>query len=48
MAPRAEPPAPTGLADTGADAVLPAVAGATAMVLGGAVLYRRHRPRAVR
>ncbi|GGT28227.1 chaplin [Streptomyces chromofuscus] len=47
-APRTVPPTTSGLADTGADATLPTALGATAMVLGGAVLYRRFRPRAVR
>ncbi|MFJ8632109.1 chaplin [Streptomyces sp. NPDC093568] len=36
------------LAHTGADQTVPALAGATALVLGGAVLYRRFRPKAVR
>ncbi|GKQ33904.1 chaplin [Streptomyces sp. A012304] len=41
-------PAPTSettsaLADTGADAMIPALAGSAALVLGGAVLYRRFR-----
>ncbi|QIJ60974.1 DUF320 domain-containing protein [Streptomyces sp. JB150] len=44
-APQAErPPAPTVLADTGTDTVLPAALGATALVLGGAALRRRFRP----
>ncbi|MFF5184600.1 chaplin family protein [Streptomyces sp. NPDC000345] len=38
----------SSLAHTGADATLPAVAGSAAMVLAGAVLYRRFRPRAER
>ncbi|MEV5343864.1 LPXTG cell wall anchor domain-containing protein, partial [Streptomyces sp. NPDC052676] len=32
------------LADTGTDAILPAAAGAAALVLGGAALRRRFRP----
>lgn len=36
------------LAHTGADDVLPAIAGSAAMLLGGAVLFRRFRPGAVR
>ncbi|MBG0857483.1 chaplin [Streptomyces spinoverrucosus] len=47
-APHIAPPTTSGLADTGADTTLPAALGATAMVLGGALLYRRFRPRAVR
>jgi LPXTG-motif cell wall-anchored protein len=44
-APQAErPPAPSVLADTGTDAMLPAALGATALVLGGAALRRRFRP----
>ncbi|MGC9541532.1 chaplin [Streptomyces sp. UG1] len=52
--PRPAPPAPmpnaprAALAHTGVDQALPTVAGATALVLGGAVLYRRFRPEAVR
>ncbi|MCQ9179467.1 chaplin [Streptomyces sp. IBSBF 2953] len=56
--PRAEPPAPVlapqavapvaALARTGADATLPALAGSTALMLGGALLYRRFRPHAER
>lgn len=43
--PQAPAPQPAGaLARTGMDAALPAVAGTVAMVLGGAVLYRRFRP----
>ncbi|MFG2573843.1 chaplin family protein [Streptomyces sp. NPDC048481] len=50
--PRAEPPAHApqamgpvaALARTGADAALPALAGSTALMLGGALLYRRFRP----
>ncbi|WP_409474196.1 chaplin [Streptomyces sp. HC307] len=37
------PPPTTALAETGADATLPAAVGAAALVLGGAVLYRRSR-----
>ncbi|MBX9397351.1 DUF320 domain-containing protein [Streptomyces sp. TRM72054] len=48
VAPRPAPPTASGLADTGADATLPVGIGAGAMVLGGALLYRRFRPRAVR
>ncbi|MFD4563898.1 chaplin family protein [Streptomyces sp. NPDC058467] len=36
------------LAHTGADQTLPAIAGSAALVLSGAVLYRRFRPGAVR
>lgn len=36
------------LAHTGADHTLPAAAGAAALLLGGAVLYRRFRPSATR
>ncbi|MFF7446304.1 MULTISPECIES: chaplin family protein [unclassified Streptomyces] len=36
------------LARTGTDGTLPAVAGSAALVLGGAVLYRRFRPGAAR
>ncbi|MGW2613702.1 chaplin [Streptomyces sp. NPDC001500] len=56
--PRAVPPAPAlapqavapvaALARTGADATLPALAGSTALMLGGALLYRRFRPRTER
>ncbi|WP_269657108.1 chaplin [Streptomyces cinnabarinus] len=56
--PRAEPdPKPTApvphtpgpsLAHTGADHTLPAVAGGAALIVGGAALYRRFRPRATR
>ncbi|AQS71146.1 chaplin [Streptomyces pactum] len=43
--PHAAPPqAPASLAHTGADRTLPALAGGAALVLGGAVLYRRFRP----
>ncbi|MFD7710461.1 chaplin [Streptomyces sp. NPDC059786] len=46
---RPEPgPAVTSLASTGADATVPAAFGAAAMLLGGAVLYRRFRPAATR
>ncbi|MER7718911.1 chaplin [Streptomyces flaveolus] len=40
----APPRAVESLAHTGADATLPALAGGAALVLGGAVLYRRFRP----
>ncbi|WP_217140018.1 chaplin [Streptomyces sp. AC627_RSS907] len=41
------PPRTVGsLAHTGAEAALPTLAGGAALVLGGAVLYRRFRPRA--
>nr|WP_041820492.1 chaplin [Streptomyces davaonensis] len=58
--PRAEPapkpaaPAPVphtpgpSLAHTGADHTVPAVAGSAALIVGGAALYRRFRPRATR
>lgn len=52
--PRSVPPAhvphapEATLAYTGADHTAPTVAGAAALVLGGAVLYRRFRPRAMR
>jgi hypothetical protein len=36
------------LAHTGADPVLPAALGSAALVLGGAAVYRRSRPRAMR
>ncbi|MFC5218591.1 chaplin [Streptomyces coerulescens] len=54
LPPRSVPPAHVPhapeavLAYTGADHTAPAVAGAAALVLGGAVLYRRFRPRAMR
>ncbi|GEC06126.1 hypothetical protein SSP24_37810 [Streptomyces spinoverrucosus] len=48
VAPQPAPPTTSGLADTGADATLPVGIGATAMILGGALLYRRFRPRTVR
>ncbi|MEV1067160.1 chaplin [Streptomyces sp. NPDC050263] len=38
----------SSLARTGADATLPALVGSTAMLLGGAALYRRFRPRTER
>ncbi|OIJ94007.1 chaplin [Streptomyces monashensis] len=47
---RTVPPAPvpepsvSALAHTGADATLPAAVGSAALLLGGAVLYRRFRP----
>ncbi|MFF4833834.1 chaplin family protein [Streptomyces sp. NPDC001315] len=37
---------PVSLAHTGMDQTLPALAGGAALVLGGAALYRRFRPRA--
>ena len=40
------PHAMSALARTGTDATAPALAGAAALVLGGAVLYRRFRPTA--
>ncbi|MEU4873170.1 chaplin family protein [Streptomyces sp. NPDC021608] len=54
--PRAVPPAlasravapVASLARTGADAAVPALAGSTALMLGGALLYRRFRPRTER
>ncbi|MGW1543453.1 chaplin [Streptomyces sp. NPDC002309] len=46
--PRATEPTTAGLAETGADATVPTVIGASALVLGGAMLYRRYRPQAVR
>lgn len=43
--PHAAPPrASAGLAHTGAEQTLPVLAGGAALVLGGAVLYRRFRP----
>lgn len=43
------PPRPmASLAHTGADQTMPAVAASAALLLGGAVLYRRFRPTAVR
>ncbi|WP_371552341.1 chaplin [Streptomyces sp. NBC_00554] len=48
----APPGTPSGpvasLAQTGADQMAPAIAGSAALVLGGAVLYRRFRPAATR
>ncbi|WP_307618936.1 chaplin [Streptomyces sp. V3I7] len=41
----AEPPATVPLAHTGADVTAPAVAGSAALLLAGAVLFRRFRPR---
>ncbi|WP_330350756.1 chaplin [Streptomyces sp. NBC_00582] len=40
----ASEPTVSSLAQTGADATVPAVAGSAALVLAGAVLYRRFRP----
>ncbi|MET7703254.1 chaplin, partial [Streptomyces sp. NPDC005485] len=42
--PVAAPPAGSSLAHTGADQTLPAVTGSAALLLGGALLYRRFRP----
>jgi LPXTG-motif cell wall-anchored protein len=43
------PPRPmASLAHTGADQTMPAVAASAALLLGGAVLYRRYRPTGVR
>ncbi|MFJ8543384.1 chaplin [Streptomyces sp. NPDC093586] len=42
--PQPSPQAVASLAHTGTDAALPALAGGAALVLGGAVLYRRFRP----
>ncbi|WP_306187602.1 MULTISPECIES: chaplin [unclassified Streptomyces] len=42
------PPTQASLAHTGTDQTLPAVAASAALLLGGAVLYRRHRPRTLR
>ncbi|WP_324612190.1 chaplin family protein [Streptomyces sp. MMG1533] len=36
------------LADTGTDQILPALGGSAALILGGAVVYRRCRPRVMR
>ncbi|MFD3926214.1 chaplin [Streptomyces sp. NPDC058614] len=48
-APPGTPPGPVAsLAHTGADQMMPAIAGSAALVLGGAVLYRRFRPAATR
>ncbi|MGW0948369.1 chaplin [Streptomyces sp. NPDC002623] len=44
----AAPDAVSSLAHTGADATLPALVGSTAMMLGGAALYRRFRTRTER
>jgi LPXTG-motif cell wall-anchored protein len=38
----------SSLAHTGTDQTVPAIAGGAALVLGGAVLYRRFRPAAIR
>ncbi|MGW7202244.1 chaplin [Streptomyces sp. NPDC054837] len=50
--PKADEPGPgqsaSSLAHTGADQTLPAVAGSAALMLGGAALYRRFRPRSER
>ncbi|MEU6375972.1 chaplin [Streptomyces sp. NPDC046909] len=50
--PKATVPTPRGpvasMAHTGADGTLPAAVGSAALVLGGAALYRRFRPKAVR
>ncbi|MGW0080882.1 chaplin [Streptomyces sp. NPDC003393] len=42
------PSTQASLAHTGADQTLPAVAASAALLLGGAVLYRRNRPRTLR
>ncbi|WP_405910552.1 MULTISPECIES: chaplin [unclassified Streptomyces] len=48
-APPGTPPGPVAsLAHTGADQMMPAIAGSAALVLGGAVLYRRFRPAVTR
>lgn len=47
-APDVRPDDVASLAHTGTDQMLPVVVGSTALVLGGAALYRRYRPRAVR
>jgi hypothetical protein len=39
---------PGALAHTGTDQTLPAAVGSAALVLGGAVMYRRYRPRTTR
>ncbi|MFK0023751.1 chaplin [Streptomyces sp. NPDC090798] len=44
----APPPPMASLAHTGADQTLPAIAASAALLLGGAVLYRRYRPTAGR
>lgn len=50
--PKADKPGPeqpvSSLAHTGADQTLPAVASSAALMLGGAALYRRFRPRSER
>ncbi len=51
--PQPAPPAPrphftAELAETGTDQTLPAVVGSAALILGGAAVYRRYRPRAAR
>ncbi|MFB7110900.1 chaplin family protein [Streptomyces sp. NPDC056190] len=46
--PAAVPQAQVSLAHTGADQTVPVVAAGAALVLGGAVLYRRFRPAAYR
>ncbi|WP_406165267.1 chaplin family protein [Streptomyces sp. NBC_00996] len=49
QAPRHAPQQPVAsLAHTGADQTVPAIAGSAALLLGGAVLYRRFRPASVR
>ncbi|WP_282702332.1 chaplin [Streptomyces sp. CC219B] len=47
-APEAPQGPDTSLARTGADHALPAAAGAAALILGGAALHRRYRPRPTR
>ncbi|MER7638899.1 chaplin [Streptomyces sp. NPDC126522] len=44
----AQPVAEASLAHTGADGTIPAAAASAALLLGGAALYRRYRPRAGR
>lgn len=44
----AQPVAEASLAHTGADGAIPAAAASAALLLGGAALYRRYRPRAGR
>lgn len=44
----APPAAEASLAHTGADTTVPAAVTSAALLLGGAALYRRHRPRAGR
>lgn len=46
--PAPESRAPESLANTGADQAMPALAASAALLLGGAALYRRHRPGATR